>query len=241
MPTKHARHTHDAPRFWSIFQTVSSNRAKFWGDVPLAKKPFQTKFQPNRSTTSTAIPIWNSAANLQTFVVFSKRGFTRQMTSDWAEILCGLFTPPQFPPYKILLKTHEPISLCLREVPPQMSQERARRAHDPPPILKHLPNRMYGGRSRPVPQPARGDPLWPQEQLEQFAGSWQVRDQDPLAQPSEPILLLRLRIHFADSPCLHSFVGQWLPGARRMPRDVWRSFGRLTLPPAEPFQGWAGR
>ena len=116
------RNVHDAPttplRLWSIFQTACENPTKFGGDVPLARRRSHTKFQPNRSTTSTAIPIWNSAGNLQTFfAVFSKHGFTRQTTFDWAEILCGLLIPPQIPPYKLSLKTHMPISLCPREVP----------------------------------------------------------------------------------------------------------------------------
>ncbi|KAK8483949.1 hypothetical protein V6N13_000011 [Hibiscus sabdariffa] len=54
-------------------------------------------------------------------------------------------------------------------------------------------------RSQSVPRPARGDPLSPREQLEQCAGSRRVRDWDPRAQPSEPILFPRLRIHFATS------------------------------------------
>ncbi|KAK8490793.1 hypothetical protein V6N13_000026 [Hibiscus sabdariffa] len=43
-------------------------------------------------------------------------------------------------------------------------------------------------RSQSVPRPARGDPLSPREQLEQCTGSRRVRDWDPRAQPSEPIL-----------------------------------------------------
>ncbi|KAG6397783.1 hypothetical protein SASPL_144244 [Salvia splendens] len=53
-------------------------------------------------------------------------------------------------------------------------------------------------RSQSVPRPARDDPLSPREQLEQFAGSRRVRDWDPRAQSSEPILFPKLRIHFAD-------------------------------------------
>ena len=33
---------------------------------------------------------------------------------------------------------------------------------------------------------------------------------DPPAQPSEPILFPKLRIHFADFPCLHFSIGQRL-------------------------------
>ncbi|KAI3478638.1 hypothetical protein L1887_59374 [Cichorium endivia] len=42
-----------------------------------------------------------------------------------------------------------------------------------------------------VPRPARGDPLSPRKQLEQSADSRRVRDWDPRAQPSEPILFPR--------------------------------------------------
>src|SRR6185503_1980729 len=107
----------------------------------------------------------------------------------------------------------------------------------------------------------------PREQLEQSAGSRRVRGRDPRVQPSEPILFLKLRIHFADFPCLHCSIGQslftletsygyeydraWMvlgppdfhepPGAPRTPRDVWCPSDRWTLPPAEPFPGLAGR
>lgn len=67
-----------------------------------------------------------------------------------------------------------------------------------------------GSRSQSVPRPARGDPLSPREQLEQSAVSRRVRDWDPRAQPSEPILFPKLRIHFADFPCLHCSIGQRL-------------------------------
>ena len=66
------------------------------------------------------------------------------------------------------------------------------------------------GDSRSVPRPARDDPLSPRKQLEQFSDSRRVRDQDPRAQPSEPILFPRLRIHFADFPCLHCSIDQRL-------------------------------
>ncbi|KAK8590443.1 hypothetical protein V6N13_057336 [Hibiscus sabdariffa] len=46
--------------------------------------------------------------------------------------------------------------------------------------------------------------------LVQCTGSRQVRDWDPRAQPSEPILFPRLRIHFADFPCLHCSIDQRL-------------------------------
>ncbi|KAK9951750.1 hypothetical protein M0R45_007186 [Rubus argutus] len=42
-----------------------------------------------------------------------------------------------------------------------------------------------------IPRPARDNPLWPREQLEQFIDSRRVRDWDPRAQPSEPILFPR--------------------------------------------------
>ncbi|KAL0324515.1 UNVERIFIED_CONTAM: putative uncharacterized protein ART2 [Sesamum calycinum] len=48
--------------------------------------------------------------------------------------------------------------------------------------------RPRGSRSQSVPRPARDDPLSPREQLEQFADSRRVRNWDPRAQPSEPIL-----------------------------------------------------
>ncbi|WOG95152.1 hypothetical protein DCAR_0414455 [Daucus carota subsp. sativus] len=92
----------------------------------------------------------------------------------------------------------------------------------------------YQNHSQSVPQPARGNPLSPREQLKQSTGSRRVRDWDPCAQPSEPILFPKLRIHFADFPCLH-----WPPGAHRTPRDVRCSTSRWTLPPAKPFPGWA--
>ncbi|KAK8533498.1 hypothetical protein V6N13_122922 [Hibiscus sabdariffa] len=71
-------------------------------------------------------------------------------------------------------------------------------------------SRPRRSRSQSVPRPARGDPLSPREQLEQCTGSRRVRDWDPRAQPSEPILFPRLRIHFADFPCLHCSIDQRL-------------------------------
>uniref|UniRef100_A0A0R0GRW0 Senescence-associated protein n=1 Tax=Glycine max TaxID=3847 RepID=A0A0R0GRW0_SOYBN len=65
-------------------------------------------------------------------------------------------------------------------------------------------------RSQSVPRPARDDPLSPRKQLEQSTDSRRVRDWDPRAQPSEPILFPRLRIHFADFPCLHCSIDQRL-------------------------------
>ena len=50
----------------------------------------------------------------------------------------------------------------------------------------------------------------PREQLEQSAGSRRVRGRDPRAQPSEPILFPKLRIRFADFPCLHCSIDQRL-------------------------------
>ncbi|KAG5129007.1 hypothetical protein JHK84_035404 [Glycine max] len=46
-------------------------------------------------------------------------------------------------------------------------------------------------RSQSVPRPARDDPLSPRKQLEQSTDSRRVRDWDPRAQPSEPILFPR--------------------------------------------------
>uniref|UniRef100_A0A6N2KFJ1 Senescence-associated protein n=1 Tax=Salix viminalis TaxID=40686 RepID=A0A6N2KFJ1_SALVM len=48
--------------------------------------------------------------------------------------------------------------------------------------------KSHCGRSQSVPRPARDDPLSPREQLEQSTDSRRVRDWDPRAQPSEPIL-----------------------------------------------------
>ncbi|KAK7286185.1 hypothetical protein RJT34_21283 [Clitoria ternatea] len=50
-------------------------------------------------------------------------------------------------------------------------------------------------RSQSVPRPARGNPLSPREQLEQSTDSRRVRDWDPRAQPSEPILFPRRGRH----------------------------------------------
>ncbi|KAI3672281.1 hypothetical protein L2E82_52875 [Cichorium intybus] len=52
----------------------------------------------------------------------------------------------------------------------------------------------------PSPGRQRGDPLSPRKQLEQSADSRRVRDWDPRAQPSEPILFPRLRIPFCRLP-----------------------------------------
>ncbi|CAN7058314.1 unnamed protein product, partial [Brassica rapa subsp. trilocularis] len=46
--------------------------------------------------------------------------------------------------------------------------------------------------------------------LKQPANSRRVRNWDPRAQPSEPILFPKLRIHFADFPCLHCSIDQRL-------------------------------
>uniref|UniRef100_A0A6N2KAB0 Senescence-associated protein n=1 Tax=Salix viminalis TaxID=40686 RepID=A0A6N2KAB0_SALVM len=59
--------------------------------------------------------------------------------------------------------------------------------------------KSHCGRSQSVPRPARDDPLSPREQLEQSTDSRRVRDWDPRAQPSEPILFPRLRIHLPTS------------------------------------------
>ncbi|CAN6462408.1 unnamed protein product [Victoria cruziana] len=66
------------------------------------------------------------------------------------------------------------------------------------------------GHSQYVPRPACSGPLSLQEQLEQSADSRWVQDKDPRAQPSEPILFPKLRIRFADFPCLHCSIGQRL-------------------------------
>ncbi|KAG5028649.1 hypothetical protein JHK87_012163 [Glycine soja] len=63
--------------------------------------------------------------------------------------------------------------------------------------------RPHRARSQSVPRPARDDPLSLRKQLEQSTYSRRVRDWDPRALPSEPILFPRLRIHFDDFPCLH--------------------------------------
>ncbi|KAK8935189.1 hypothetical protein KSP39_PZI014218 [Platanthera zijinensis] len=47
-------------------------------------------------------------------------------------------------------------------------------------------------------------------QLKQSADSRWVQDWDPRAQSSEPILFPKLRIHFADFPCLHCSIDQRL-------------------------------
>ncbi|KAL1314023.1 hypothetical protein AAHE18_16G158300 [Arachis hypogaea] len=76
---------------------------------------------------------------------------------------------------------------------------------DVPPQPNSPPDNVF----RPD-RPARDDPLSPQEQLEQSTDSRRVRGWDPRAQPSEPILFPRLRIHFADFPCLHCSIDQRL-------------------------------
>ncbi|CAF2086175.1 unnamed protein product [Brassica napus] len=59
----------------------------------------------------------------------------------------------------------------------------------------------------------------------------------PRAQPSSQSFS-RLRIHFADFPCLHCSIDQRLAaGMHRTPRDVRCSSSCWTLPPAEPFPG----
>ena len=60
------------------------------------------------------------------------------------------------------------------------------------------------------PRPARGDTLSLREQLKQSTDNRWVRDLDPRAQPSEPILFPKLRIHFANFPCLHYSIDQRL-------------------------------
>ncbi|KAG6586457.1 putative cyclic nucleotide-gated ion channel 15, partial [Cucurbita argyrosperma subsp. sororia] len=56
------------------------------------------------------------------------------------------------------------------------------------------------------PPTASNSELSPREQLEQSTNSRRVRDWDPRAQPLEPILFPRLRIHFVDFPCLHCSI-----------------------------------
>ncbi|KAL2319208.1 hypothetical protein Fmac_028177 [Flemingia macrophylla] len=123
------------------------------------------------------------------------------------------------------------------------------------------------GPEGPVPESVPPDrtrrPAAPRKQLERSPPTGRrVRDWDPRAQPSEPILFPRLRIHFADFPCLHCSIDQRLftletdavmsttgvgggealgppdfpgaAGAHRTPRDVRCSSGRWTLPPGEP-------
>ncbi|KAH7859335.1 hypothetical protein Vadar_000939 [Vaccinium darrowii] len=72
------------------------------------------------------------------------------------------------------------------------------------------PGKAPKSRSQSVPRPARDDPLSPQVQLEQSTDSRRVQDWDPRAQSSEPILFPKLRIHFADFPCLHCSIDQRL-------------------------------
>uniref|UniRef100_A0ACD6ASC6 Uncharacterized protein n=1 Tax=Avena sativa TaxID=4498 RepID=A0ACD6ASC6_AVESA len=57
---------------------------------------------------------------------------------------------------------------------------------------------------------SRGESGSPRDQLEQSADSRRVRGRDPRAQSSEPILFPKLRIRFADFPCLHCSIGQRL-------------------------------
>ncbi|KAI3476241.1 hypothetical protein L1887_62185 [Cichorium endivia] len=132
------------------------------------------------------------------------------------------------------------------------------------PVLSWLFDAREGprrSRSSPSPGPARGDPLSPRKQLEQSADSRRVGTGDPRAQPSEPILFPRLRIHFADFPCLHCSstrgCSPWRPDAvmsttGRGRHSVLRIFkgrrgrtghratcgalsSRWTLPPTESF------
>ncbi|KAI3475084.1 hypothetical protein L1887_63568 [Cichorium endivia] len=120
----------------------------------------------------------------------------------------------------------------------------------------------------PSPSPGRhaATRSQPRKQLEQSADSRRVRDWDPRAQPSEPILFPRLRIHFADFPCLHCSIDRgcspWRPDAvmsttgrgRHSVLRIFKGppggapdtarravlFQPLTLPPTESFPGWAG-
>ncbi|KAK8503782.1 hypothetical protein V6N13_108784 [Hibiscus sabdariffa] len=123
-------------------------------------------------------------------------------------------------------------------------------------------------RSQSVPRPARGDPLSPREQLEQCAGSRRVRDWDPPC-PS-PQSQSFSRGYGSILPTSLAYIvpstrgcSPWRPDAvmsttGRGRHSVLRIFkgrwGRTghhatcgalpaagTLPPAEPFPGWAGR
>ncbi|KAL2319149.1 hypothetical protein Fmac_033025 [Flemingia macrophylla] len=58
-------------------------------------------------------------------------------------------------------------------------------------VLSRLFDAREGGPEGPVPRPARDDPLLPRKQLGQSTDSRRVRDWDPRAQPSEPILFPR--------------------------------------------------
>ncbi|KAI3672026.1 hypothetical protein L2E82_53148 [Cichorium intybus] len=80
----------------------------------------------------------------------------------------------------------------------------------------------------------------PRKQLEQSADSRRVRDWDPRAQPSEPILFPRLRIHFADLPLPTLFhrpeaVPPWRPDA------VMSTTGRGRHSVLRIFKGRRGR
>ncbi|KAK0594424.1 hypothetical protein LWI29_009762 [Acer saccharum] len=141
------------------------------------------------------------------------------------------------------------------------------------PLSVPVLSRLFDARGRlprepfPVRPPAgTWRPALAAEAARAVHDSRRVRDWDPRAQPSEPILFPKLRIHFADFPCLHCSIDQRLspwrpdavmsttgrgwhsvlrifqgpPGAHRTPRDVRCSSSRWTLPPAEPFPGWAG-
>ncbi|KAK4740557.1 hypothetical protein SAY87_032324 [Trapa incisa] len=110
--------------------------------------------------------------------------------------------------------------------PPRADLRSKRRGTAPPPIhgIIGFPlsvpvlSRLFDARGRPPKEPfpvrppagTRSDPLSPREQLEQSTNSRRVQDWDPRAQPSEPILFPRLRIHFADFPCLHCSIDQRL-------------------------------
>ncbi|KAI3664209.1 hypothetical protein L6452_44782 [Arctium lappa] len=114
----------------------------------------------------------------------------------------------------------------------------------------------------PNPSPGRhsGDPLSPRKQLEQSADSRRVRDWDPRAQPSEPILfrgygsILPTSLAYivpstrGCSPwrpdAVMSTTRAWEalgppdfqgpPGAHRTPRDVSAQFGTVTRLPVHP-------
>ncbi|CAN7022584.1 unnamed protein product, partial [Brassica rapa subsp. trilocularis] len=61
-------------------------------------------------------------------------------------------------------------------------------------------------RAVPSPSPGRHEAV----RSRHPANSRRVRNWDPRAQPSEPILFPKLRIHFADFPCLHCSIDQRL-------------------------------
>ncbi|KAI3662665.1 hypothetical protein L6452_47028 [Arctium lappa] len=119
-----------------------------------------------------------------------------------------------------------------------------------------------------VPRPGdAATSLSPRKQLEQSADSRRVRDWDPRAQPSEPILFpgygsilptslayivpstrgcspwrpdAVMRYDRAWEALGPTWIFKGRRGAHRTPRDVRCSSSRWTLPPTESIPGWAG-